>query len=272
MGFDMFEYAFMQHAFVAGLVMGVAIPCIGVVVVLRHLSMMGDALSHASLAGVAGGLVAGIDPVIGSIVACLLAAGSTEFVRKRFAGRQELAIAVVLACSVGLAGVLSGFTPNAASFSSFLFGSIVAVSDRELVVVVVVGLAVVAFCATFRRQLLLVTLDEQQARLAGVTTGALNVAFVIATALAISVGSRTVGALIVSSMMVVPVACALTVARSWRQMVAVSCGCGLAMSAIGLVISYALGLKPGGTIVLVGIAILALLAAGKSLAHRNSRG
>ena len=67
-------------------------------------------------------------------------------------------------------------------------------------------------------------------------------------------------------------ACALTVARSWRQMVAVSCGCGLAMSAIGLVISYALGLKPGGTIVLVGIAILALLAAGKSLAHRNSRG
>lgn len=267
----MFEYVFMQHAFVAGLVLGMAIPCVGVVVVLKHLSLMGDALSHASLAGVAGGLVAGIDPVLGSAIACLGAAGATEIARKRVLGRQELAIALVLACAVGLAGVLSGFTPNAASFSSFLFGSIVAVDDGELAAVTVVGIAVIAFCALCHRQLLLVTLDEQQARLAGVNVRLVNGAFVLACALAISVGSRTVGALVVSSMMVVPVACALTVARSWRQMVVLSCGAGLVMSAVGLVISYAFGLKPGGTIVLVGIGFLMVLTAGKALAGRVRR-
>lgn len=259
----MFQYLFMQHAFIAGLVLGVAIPCIGVIVVLKHLSMMGDALSHASLAGVAGGLVAGIDPVLGSVIACLAAAGAIEAVRKRFAGRQELAIALVMAFAVGLAGVLSGFTPNTASFSSFLFGSIVAVNDAELAAVSLVGAAVLAFCAIFHRQLLLVTLDEQQARLAGVRVPAINALFVIASALTIAVGSRTVGALIVSSMMVVPVASALLVSHSWKQLVAVACLAGIAMSVVGLVLSYWFGLKPGGTIVLAGIALLGILAAVK---------
>ena len=251
----MFEYAFMNHAFIAGMVLGAAIPCIGVIVVLKRLSMMGDALSHSSLAGVAGGLIAGVDPVAGSVVACLAAA--------------ELAIAIVMSCGVGLAGVLSGFVPSAASFSSFLFGSIVAISDDELIAAALVGAAVLGACILFRRKLFLVTLDERAARLAGVRVKAVNALFVILTALTVAVGARTVGALVVSSMMVVPVACALQVARSWKQTVAISCAVGLAITAAGLVLSFELGLKPGGTIVLVGVVLLLCIIVVKAFARQR---
>lgn len=262
----MFAYAFMQRAFVAGVVLGLAVPLVGVFIVMRRLSMIGDALSHASLAGVAAGLIGGINPVLGATVAAVAAAGCVEVIRRRFEAHAELAIAIVMATGVGLAGVLSGFVPNAASFSSFLFGSIVTVSDAELWGVIGVGAAVVVCCWALRRQLLLVTLDERGARLYGVCTGAVNALFILFCALVVSIASRTVGALIVSAMMVVPVACALVVARSWRQLVIVACGVGAASSAIGLTASFYLGLKPGGAIVLVSVALLAPLAIGKRVA------
>lgn len=263
----MFEYVFMQHAFIAGLILGAAIPCVGVIVVLKRLSMMGDALSHASLAGVAGGLIAGVDPVLGATIACLGAAGAIEFARKRFEGHAELAIAIVMSCGVGLAGVLSGFVPSAASFSSFLFGSIVAVDDGELIAVAIVGTAVLAVCTLLRRELFLVTLDERAARLAGVRVKAVDAIFVVVTALAVSVGARTVGALVVSSMMVVPVACALQLARSWKQTVLISCVVGLVITAVGLTASYEFGLKPGGAIVLIGVALLIVIIVSKAVAR-----
>jgi zinc transport system permease protein len=267
----MFEYAFMQRAFLAGIIIGVAIPCVGVVVVFKRLSMMGDALSHASLAGVAAGLIGGIDPVLGATIACLGAAGAVEAARRRFEGHAELAIAVVMSCGIGLAGVLSGFVPNAASFSSFLFGSIVAVSDDELAAVAAVGTGVLVLCILLRKELFLVTLDERAARVSGVNVRLVNAIFVLMTAFAVSVGARTVGALIVSSMMVVPVACTLQFARGWRQTVIASCAVGLLITALGLTVSYAFGLKPGGTIVLLGIALLLLLIALRGIARKLHR-
>lgn len=271
-GTSLFEYAFMQRAFIAGVILGAAIPCVGVVVVFKRLSMMGDALSHTSLAGVAGGLIAGIDPVLGATIACLGAAGAIEMIRRRFEGHAELAIAVVMSLGIGLAGVLSGFVPNAASFSSFLFGSIVAVSDSELVAVAIIGVMAMATCVLLRKELFLVTVDERSARVAGVKVKLVNAVFVICTALTVAVGLRTVGALIVSSMMVVPVACAMQVARGWRQTVAASSAIGLGITIIGLIASYELGSKPGGTIVLVGVALLAALSGIEAiLRHVRSR-
>ena len=261
----------MQRAFLAGCILGIAIPLIGVVVVFKRLSMMGDALSHTSLAGVAGGLIAGIDPVAGATVACLAAAGAIEAIRRRFAGHAELAIALVMSCGIGLAGVLASFAPSAAGFQSYLFGSIVAVGQGELVAASIVGMAVVAACILLRHELFAVALDEHMARVSGVRVKAVNAVFIVVCALAVSVGARTVGALIVSSMMVVPVACALQVARGWRQTCIAACAFGLGMTAVGLVISYEFGLKPGGTIVLLGVAALLVLMAAKACARRARR-
>lgn len=266
----MLAYAFMQRALVAGLVLGCAVPLVGVFIVMRRLSMIGDALSHASLAGVAAGLIAGVNPVLGATVAAVAAAGCVEAIRRRFSERAELAIAIVMAAGVGVAAVLSGFVPNASTFSGFLFGSIVTVSDAELVAVLGIGAAVIACCAALRRQLLLITLDERGSRLYGVRTQALNAVFILFCALVVSIASRTVGALVVSALMVVPVAAALAVARSWRALVCWACGVGVASSAIGIALSFYFALKPGGAIVLTAIAFLVALSCAGALLRRRS--
>lgn len=272
---EMLQYAFMQRALAAGVIIGAAVPLVGVTVVLKRLSMIGDALGHASLAGVAAGLIAGMNPVAGAVVACVSSAFCIEGIRRAMPARADLAVAVIMAAGIGLAGVLSGFVPNSATFSSFLFGSIVTVGDAELAVVVGVGAAVILLCVLFARELFWVALDERAARLAGVRTGLVNAAFVLVCALTVSIASRTVGSLIVSSMMTVPVAAALSVARSWRQSVAVACAVGVASSLAGLTLSFYAGLRPGGAIVLVEVGILVLLITARgirSLAHRPSRG
>ncbi len=267
----MLEYAFMQRALISGIVLGIAVPLVGTVIVIRRLSMIGDALSHASLAGVAGGLIAGVNPIVGATVASLAAASCVEAIRRRFEDRAELAIAIVMSLGVGLAGVLSGFVPNSSSFSGFLFGSIVTVSDEEVLGVVVIGVVVSLAIVALNRRLMLLSLDERTARLAGVNTSLLSAGFTLACALVVSVASRTVGALIVSSMMVVPVAAGLQVARGWKQLAVWSAVVGVVSSVAGLVISFYAGTKPGGTIVLVGIVALAACAAIGSVRKRRAR-
>lgn len=252
----MFEYEFMQRALLAGILLGAAVPLVGTIIVVRRLSMIGDALSHASLAGVAGGLLAGVSPVLGATLASIAAASCVEFIRRKLAGHAELAIAIVMSLGVGLAGVIAGFLPNTTTFSSFLFGSIVTVSDEELASVVVICLGIMTCCFLFRRQLLLMALDERSARLSGVPVGLFSAAFILATALIVSIAARTVGSLIVSSLMVLPVAAALQVARSWKALTIISSGLGIASSVAGLILSYEYGSRPGGTIVLIAIALL----------------
>lgn len=260
----MLQYVFMQRSLLVGLLLGIVIPLVGVTVVLKRLSMIGDALSHTSLAGVAGGLIAGVSPVAGAVVACLAGALCIEGIRRRFRDQSELAVAIVMATGIGLAGVLSGFVPNASSFNSFMFGSILTVSQEETVAIVVVSAIAVAFCVACRRELFLMSFDERHARTAGVPVGPANVAFVVVVALVVAVAARTVGSLIVSSMMVVPVACALQLARSWRQTCLLASLVGVATTLGGLTISFYAGLKPGGTIVLLAVAVLLVVFAAKA--------
>ncbi|MDU4971027.1 MAG: metal ABC transporter permease, partial [Atopobium minutum] len=103
----MFEYEFMQRAFVVGSILAVILPCIGLPILLKRLSMMGDTLSHASLAGVAIGLCFGFDPLLGSVVACIIAGLSTEILSARLKSYQEISTVIVLAASIGLAGIFT---------------------------------------------------------------------------------------------------------------------------------------------------------------------
>lgn len=259
------EYAFMRRAFLVGLLLAIIVPCIGVIVVLKRLSMMGDALSHTALAGVSAGLVMGINPIVGAIVVSILSALSIEAIRRRIPKYAEMATAIVMSAGVGLAGVLSGFVPNSANFSSFLFGSIVTISDFELQLVIVVSVLVLLTFVLLFRELFYITLDERSARLAGVHVSIINFIFTILTAVTVSVAARTVGALVVSSLMVVPVACAMQLAKSYKQTVLYSVLFGILFTLSGLLISYYQRLKPGGTIVLIGVAVLICILILKSL-------
>lgn len=255
---DIFQYDFMIRAFIAGIVIALVTPCIGAVVVFKRFSMIGDTLSHASLAGVAAGLIGGINPIVGSLAACLAAAFGIEAVRKLFPKSAEIALAVILSAGVGLAGILTGFIQNAATFNSFLFGSIVAIGDFELFLVIAAGLIVFFVFIILYKALFYMVLDEEAAKHAGVPVRRVNFIFTVLIALTISVSVRTIGVLIVSSLMVLPVASAMQIAGSYKQttVFAVIFGIGVILS--GLVLSYYAGLKPGGTIALMGVVFLAL--------------
>lgn len=264
-----FEYDFMRRAFVTGILLAIIVPCIGVVIVLKRLSMIGDALSHTSLAGVALGLIFSFNPILGAICACMLASFGIEGIRKRFPKYSEMSIAIIMSAGVGLAGVLSGFVQSAQSFDSFLFGSIVAISDFEMGLVVTVGIVVILCFIVLYKELFFIAFDEQGAKLAGVPVGLVNFIFTLLTAATVSVAARTVGSLIVSSLMVVPVACAMQFAKSYRQTVLLSSVFGLVFTVSGLFLSYYAGLKPGGTIVLTGVAVLlVILGVKKALGIR----
>ena len=265
---SIFEYDFMLRAFAVGLMLSLIMPCIGVTVVLKRLSMIGDALSHTSLAGVAAGLIMGINPVLGAVAACVAAAFGIEAIRKKIPKFSEMSIAIIMSAGIGLAGVLSGFVKNTANFNSFLFGSIVAISDFELVLVSAVSCFVLLASVFLYKEFFYIAFDERAARLAGVPVKTINFFFTLITAVTVSAAARTVGALIVSSLMVVPVACAMQLAKSYRQTVLYSVFFAVISMLGGLTISYYARLKPGGTIVLLGVLFLICILAFKWVAGR----
>ena len=253
---DILQYDFMRRAFLVGGLLSLIVPCIGVVVVLKRLSMIGDALSHTSLAGVAAGLLMGINPILGAVFACTVAALCIEAIRKKLPRYAEMAIAIIMSAGVGLAGVLSGFVKSAANFNGFLFGSIVAIDNFELGVTVTITALVLIGFLVFYRELFFIALDERSARLAGVPVQVVNAVFTVLTAVTVSVAARTVGALIVSSLMVIPVACAMQVSGSYRQTVVYSVLFAFGFMMVGLFAAYYLNLRPGGAVVLTGVVCL----------------
>lgn len=268
----MFEYVFMQKAFITGIILAIALPCVGVTIVLKRLSMTGDALSHCSLAGVAGGILAGINPIAGSLVACVGASLGIEAIRRVIPRYSEISIAVVSAAGMGLAGVLSGFTGNTSNMNSFLFGSIVSVSDAEVVGVAILGLLAVAFSVIMRRPLLSLTLDERIARTSGVPVSLINFLFSLIIAVVIAIAARTAGALIVSSMLVIPVACAMQTAKSYRALTIHAVCYAVGSTLMGLTVSYYFGLKPGGTIILIEVALLVILLVVRAVSKHVRKG
>lgn len=250
---SIFEYDFMQKAFITGILIAIITPCIGVIVVLKRLSMIGDSLSHNSLAGVAAGLAAGVNPVLGAVVFSIAASFSIEKIRKSFPKYSEIAIAVIMSTGIGLAGILSGFVKNSASFSSFLFGSIVAISDFELYLIVGLSIVVILAVIFLYKELFYITFDEESARLAGIPVSAINFVFTLLTAVTISISARTVGTLVISSLMVLPVASAMRIAKSYQQTVIFAVIFAIMFTISGLYISYYANFKPGSTIVIVGV-------------------
>ena len=252
-----FEYLFMQRAFVVGILLAAVVPCVGMVVVCKRLSMIGDALSHTSLAGVAAGLLLGVNPVAGAAAACVAASFGIEAIRRKLPRYSEMSISIIMSAGIGLAGVLSGFVKNSANFNSFLFGSIVAISDAEMISVIVVSVVVLALFLLLYKELFYISLDERSARLAGVPVGVVNFIFTIMIAVTVSVAARTVGALMV--------ACAMQLGKNFKQTVWYAVGLNVLFMIIGLFAAFYLGLKPGGTIVLVGVAALLIIFIGKRI-------
>lgn len=253
---EIFQYDFLRNAFLIGTLLAVIIPCIGLTVVLKRLSMIGETLAHTSLAGVTLGLLLGFNPTLCAAVYCVFAAFGIEFLRKRYPQFADLAIALILSLGIGLTGVLSSFVTHAANFQSYLFGSLITVTPFELRLVLILSAVVFLLFVLFYRELFYLAFDESSARLAGVPADAVNFLFTLLTAVTISAAARTVGALIVSSLLVIPAAAAMQLGRNYRQTLLFAIFFSLISMNVGLYVSFLTETQPGGTIVLLQIAFL----------------
>ena len=267
---NLFKYDFMILAFLVGTLVALVVPFIGSIMVFKRMSMIGEALSHISLAGVIMGLILNIDPIIGAIVMTLFATLSMEFIRKRLRGYDELALTIITSVGIGLSGILLGFSNTGANFDSFLFGSILTISKQEALIAFVFGILVIFISILFYRQFFMMSFDEDSAKLSGINVQRYNLIFTILTAITVSITSRIVGALIVSSLMIIPVASALQICKSYKRTLLISLVFSVLSVWMGLVASYLIpfGIKPGGSIVLSSALILMVVLFVKSINHK----
>ncbi len=263
---NIFNYVFMQKALYISIILGILLPLLGNVVVLKRQASSPEAMGHSSLVGVSIGLILGYNPVWISVIVCIVFACLIEILSGYIKRYKEMATMIILSLGIGLAAVLSSFVKNGASFNSYLFGSIVAIEDNEIILITLIFIFVISLFLFFYHQICYTIIDEKGALLDGINLKLIKFITNLLVALVVAISARIVGTLIVSSMMIIPVACAMQLANSYYKLVISSCFLGILYMTLGLIISYYFDLKPGGTMVLLSITgLLSILAINKIL-------
>lgn len=253
---EIFSYAFMLRAFLAGTVIAILAPFIGTFLVVRRYALMADTLSHVSLVGIALGVLLGINPIVGALLTSVIAAVGIDRLRgaKQIAGESVLAL--FLSGSLAVATVLLSlggkYTTN---ILSFLFGSITTVQRSDVIIISCLGAVVIFLLLFFYRHLFAVSFDEELAEASGIHSRFFSTLLVIVAATTVALSIRIVGALLVGALMIIPVLSAIQFGRSFRQSILLATVFSLCAVLLGLFLSFYIGLPGGGTIVIVALGI-----------------
>ncbi|OEJ96362.1 metal ABC transporter permease [Streptomyces thermolilacinus] len=271
---EILDHAFMQRALLAAVLVGITAPAVGIHLVQRRQALMGDGIGHVAMTGVGLGFLMSANPVW--VAGAVSIAGAVLMELIRMYGRTRGDIALALLFYGGMAGgvLLTSLSPagSNANLVSYLFGSLATVSEEDVVAICVLAAFVVAVSLGLRRQLFAVSQDEEFARVTGLPVRALNLLVAVTAAVTVTVAMRVVGLLLVSALMVVPVAAAQQLTRSFRATFAVAVLIGTAVSLGGTVTTYYQDVPPGATIVLLAIAVFVVFATlAAPLARRRAR-
>ncbi|WP_028661107.1 metal ABC transporter permease [Nocardioides insulae] len=256
---DLFAMPFMQRALIAAVVTGLAAPVVGTYLVQRRMALMGDGLGHVAVTGVALGLLTHTSPTWTAVIVAIAGALLVEVIRERANAGGDVALALLF--YGGLAGgvFLTGLAgESAASLQSYLFGSITTIGIADVLATIILAVVVLVVGLGLAPQLFTVAQDQEFAAVAGLRVRFYNLLVAVLAAVTVTVAMRTVGLLLVSALMVVPVATSQQVTNSFRATLYGAMGLGLLASAGGLgisaVASFRVTVAPGPTIVLVALA------------------
>ncbi|GII84030.1 ABC transporter [Sphaerisporangium siamense] len=252
---EMLRYDFMWRALAAALLVGLSAPAVGTFIVQRRLALLGDGIGHVALTGVALGFLTGTAPVLTAVVVAVLGAVAIELVRAR--GRTTGDVALALLFYGGIAGgvLLIGLAPGGsnATLTSYLFGSISSVSGQDVWVIAVLAAFVLGVVAVFGRELFVLCQDEDVARVNGLPVRFLSLLVAVTAALTVVIAMRVVGLLLVSALMVVPVATSQQITRGFVTTMLLAMGLGVAATVGGLTSAFYAGVAPGAAIVLLAL-------------------
>lgn len=269
---DFFQYDFLRYTFLTGLLIGIIAPLLGTFIVVRRLSLIADALSHVTLAGISFALmlqkllVISFSPLLGGMIFSVIGSILIERLRSVYKAYQEIAIPIILSGGVGLSVIFialaNGFNND---LFNYLFGSVSAVSKSDFLMIVTISIFVVFIVTMFYKELFTLSFDEEHATISGLHSKSIHLLFIVLTALVIAASIRIVGVLLVSALMTLPVAAAMRLAKGFKQMMGLSILFGELAVIIGLLSGYYLNIPPGGTIVMVSILILLISIGMKRL-------
>jgi zinc transport system permease protein len=261
------KYEFLQNAFLTGIMVGLLAPILGVFIVVRRQALIADALSHITLAGIAANLLlgkwftlfAGLNPIYFGMAFSVGGAIFIEQLRKVYKHYEELAIPIIMSAGIGLSVIFismaDGFNTD---LFNYLFGSIIAVKQSDVWTVFVILVAVLLFVFFMYKELFVLSFDEEQGKLSGIRSNWILVAFMAITALVIAASMKIVGILLVSSLMTLPVAASIRIAKGFKQTIWLSVLFGEIAVISGMFLSYYLDLASGGTIVICLVLILSI--------------
>lgn len=257
----MLSLPFMQRALIAALLVGICAPAVGIYIVQRRLSLMGDGIGHIAFAGVGLGVLTGSSPIVMAVVVSVIGAVLTELVRSRAKTSGDLALAILFYGGIAAGALMMSMqNTGGATVQSFLFGSILTVAETDLVIIGVLAGVVLLITIGLRKVLYAVSNDDEFARVGGLPVNLLNIMIAVTTALTVSVSMRVVGLLLISALMVLPVAAAAQLARSFSMTLFGAIGIGVVVAVVGVLLSYPLDVGPGALIVVLTIVAFFLTA------------
>jgi zinc transport system permease protein len=268
---NLLSYDFVIRALLAALFTGLAAPAVGTYLVQRRLSLMGDGIGHVAVTGVALGLLTNSSPTLTAVVVAVVGAVLIEVIRE--SGRTSGDVALALLFYGGLAGgvlltALAG--QSAATLNVYLFGSILSISSAQVLVTLAWAAVVLVVAVGLAPQLFAVSHDHEFAKVAGLNVRFYNLLISVMAAVTVTVAMRTVGLLLVSALMVVPVAAAQQLTRAFRTTLFAAMGIGMVAAVGGIVASAYVDSAPGATIVLLALAcFLAAYPVGVLLRRRQ---
>ncbi|MFJ8953433.1 metal ABC transporter permease [Streptomyces sp. NPDC102381] len=271
---ELLSYDFMRRALLAAVLVGITAPAVGIYLVQRRQALMGDGIGHVAMTGVGLGFLLSTSPVWMATLVSVLGAVIMELIRWYGKTRGDIALAMLFYGGMAGGVMFINLAPGGsnANLNSYLFGSLSTVSEDDVLAICLLAAFVVLVTVGLRKQLFAVSQDEEFARVTGLPVRFLNLLIAVTAAVTVTVAMRVVGLLLVSALMVVPVAAAQQLTRSFKATFVISVALGVAVTLGGTATSYYQDVPPGATIVLLTIAafiVLALLS--KPLARRRAR-
>lgn len=255
------DFPFMQRALLAALLVGMTAPAVGVYLVQRRQAFMGDGIGHVALTGVGLGFLLSTSPVLTAVLAASVGAVLIELIRERNKVSGDVALSVLFYGGIAGGVMLINLAPEGsnANLQSYLFGSLTSVSPEDVKIITILAVAVLAVTLGLRRALFTVCQDEDFARVTGLPVRTLNLLLAVTAAVTVTVAMRVVGLLLVSALMVVPVAVAQQLSRTFAMTAAISIVVGVLVSVSGTTLTYYVDAPPGATIVLLAIALFVVV-------------
>ena len=257
--FEILEYEFMQRAFIAGIFIATLASISGTFIVLKRYSLMSETLAHSALVGVAVGLVAGYNPLWVAVIVAILSAWLIEYLRSAFSLYSDAILSIILSGSLALAVIivsLGGAFNN--SLFSYLFGSILSVTNEDVISIMVFGTVSLILLLLFSKELYFITYDEEVAKTSGIKVKMLNFLLVTVVAIIIALSIRVVGSLLIGALMVIPTVAALQYRVGFKPTILISLFFAIFSVLFGMTLSFYFSLPSGATIVLCVIFIFIL--------------